>query len=146
MENKPELGADCGAAPPASADTSFTGYFFKVPSEIDVLMELPPAELKVYLVVSHAIQRDRNGGLLAISQIAKRSNLSERHARKAAESLCQRRWLIRVNRVTGAELTRKEDWNGRTVIYANPIQWKQKDTGNPSPTGQRSGPEGENRN
>ena len=146
MLKKSETAPGGGSARTASSEASFTGFFFKVPSEIDRLMQLTHAELKVYLVVSHAIQRDHNGGLLAISQIAKRSNLSERHARKAAESLCRRRWLIRVNRVTGAELTRKEDWNGRTVTYANPIQWKQKDTCSPSPTGQRSGPEDEKRN
>ena len=109
-------------------------------------MQLSPAQLKVYLVVTHAIQRDRNGGLLAISQIAKRADLSEHHARKAVEFLCDGRLLIRVNRVTGAELTNKSEWNGRTVKYANPIQWKQKDTSNPAPTGQRSHPEDEERN
>lgn len=78
-------------------------------------MHLAPAELKVYLVVTHAIQRDRNVGLLAVSQVAKRADLSEPHARKAIETLCQRGLLLRVNHVTGAELTRKEEWNGRTV-------------------------------
>ena len=101
-----------------------------------MLMQLSPAELKVYLVVIQAIQRDRNRGLLAISQIAKRANLSDRHARKAIESLCRRRWLLRVNRATGVELTRKEDWNGRTVTYANPIQWRQRDAANLGPTGE----------
>ena len=140
MPSKPEIAPDSAAAP-AFAEASFSGYFFKAPSEIEMLMQLSPAELKVYLVVIHAIQRDRNGGLLAISQIAKRTNLSERHARKAIESLCQRRFLIRINRATSVELSRKEEWNGRTVTYANPIQWKQKDTSNPVPTGERSGPE-----
>jgi hypothetical protein len=106
-----------------------------------MLVQLTHAELKVYLVVTQAIQRDRNGGLLAISQIPKRATLSERHARKAIESLCQRPWLLRVNRATGVELTGKEDWDGRTVTYANPIQWKKKDTANPVPTGARSEPE-----
>jgi hypothetical protein len=138
MQNKSET-APSGKS--ARTESPFTGFFFKVPSELKVLIQLPPAELKVYLVVTHAIQRDRNGGLLAISQIAKRANLSERHARKTIESVCHHRLLIRVNRVTGAELTRKEEWNGRTVTYANPIQWKQKDTSNPGPTGQRSRPD-----
>lgn len=141
MESKPEIGADRAAARPASTEASFTGFFFKVPSEVDGLIQLKHAELKVYLAVTQAIQRDRNGGLLAMSQIAERANLSERHARKAIDALCRRRWLIRVNRATGAELTRKEEWNGRTVTYANPIQWWQRDTGNLGPTGQRSGPD-----
>ena len=109
-------------------------------------MQLSPAELKVYLVVTHAIQRDGNKGLLSVSQVAKRADLSERHARKAIDALCRSRLLIRVNRVTGAELTRKEEWNGRTVKYANPIQWKQKDTSNLGPTGQGSEPEDDDRN
>ena len=146
MRSKPNDARDGQPNRLDRAETAFTGYWFKVPSEIDQLMQLSPAQMKVYLVVTHAIQRDRNEGLLAMSQIAERADLSERHARKAIETLCQRRLLIRVNRVTGAELTRKEEWNGRTVKYANPIQWKQKDTSNPVPTGQRSGPEDDERN
>jgi len=98
MESKPEIGKDRAAARPASTEASFTGHFFKAPSEIEMLMQLTHAELNVYLAVTQAIQRDRNGGRLAMSQIAKRANLSERHARKAIESVCQRRWLLRVNR------------------------------------------------
>jgi hypothetical protein len=146
MQTKPEMRSGSGPGRRSCADTAFTGYFFKVPSELEVLIQLTPAKLKVYLVVTHAIQRDRNEGLLAVSQIAKRANLSERHARKAIETLCRCRLLIRVNRATGVELTCKEEWNGRTVKYANPIQWKQKDTSNPVLTGERSGPEDDDRN
>jgi hypothetical protein len=141
MESKPEIARGSSSARPhGTQPPPFAGYWFKVPSEIEALMQLSSAELKVYLVVSHAIQRDRNAGLLAISQVAKRAGLSDRHARKAIETLCQRRLLVRVNRATGAELTRKEEWNGRTVEYGNPIQWKQRDTGNLGPTGERSEP------
>ena len=138
MPTKPKMppGSTTGLT---SLDQPFTGYCFKVPSEIDRLMDLEHAELKVYLPVTQTIQRDRNEGLLAISQIARRADLSERHARKAIHSLCRPRMLIRVNPVTRAQSTNETDWNGRTVTCANPIQWRQKDTSNLGPTAQRSG-------
>jgi hypothetical protein len=118
--------------------SGFSGYWFKTPDEIDLLMALKPAELRVYLVVLHAIQRDRNGGLLSMCQIASRANISRQHAVLAVESLCQQRFLLRVNRATGVELTRPQDWQRRTVKYDVPIQWKQRDSANWTPTGDQN--------
>jgi hypothetical protein len=140
MKSKPEESPGRRPTPQDRGAPAFSGFWFKVPVELDILTELKPAELKVYLAVIRAIQRDRNGGLLAMSQIATRANLSTHHARDAVYSLCQRRLLTRVNPVTGLELTDKEEWNGRMVTYGNPIQWIQRDAGNLPPTGERSNP------
>jgi hypothetical protein len=53
-------------------------------------MSLRPAELKCYLVVTRAIQRDRNGGELSIRQIAKRARVGKRHAEDAIHVVVSR--------------------------------------------------------
>lgn len=124
----------------ANSKEVLSGFWFRCPDELDLLMRLRPAELRVYLVVMHAIQRDRHGGLLAMSQISSRAGLSVRHARAAIDELCQRRLLMRVNRATGAELSEPREWNGRTVTYATPVQWRQRDASNLVPTGDSFAP------
>lgn len=37
-------------------------YWWRIPDIEDVLMSLRPAELKCYLIITRAIQRDRNAG------------------------------------------------------------------------------------
>jgi hypothetical protein len=121
-----------------SVPASLSGYWFRIPAELNVLMGLSPAQLRVYLVVTHAIQRDRNGGLMSWSQIGQRAGLSRRHVGEAIETLCQGGLLVRVNRVRGAVMRDPAEWNGRTVKYANPIQWRQRDSENQFPTGHQS--------
>ncbi len=58
-------------------------------------MSLRPAELKCYLVVIRAIQRDINGGELSIRQIAERANLSPQHAHRAIAAVVDRGLLLR---------------------------------------------------
>lgn len=47
-------------------------FWWRLPDDEAFLMSLKPAELKCYLVASRAIQRDRNGGLISVRQVAKR--------------------------------------------------------------------------
>jgi hypothetical protein len=51
-------------------------FWFRVPDVESGLMSLKPAQLKCYLVVLRAIQRDRNRGLISVRQVAKRARLS----------------------------------------------------------------------
>jgi hypothetical protein len=91
---------------------TFSGFWFKVPDELDTLMGLPPAQLKVFLVVCRAEQRDRNKGLLSVRQIAERARLSYQYACIAANALC------------GRGLVAAEKSDGRTTLYGVPVQWK----------------------
>ena len=50
-------------------------YWWRLPDDEAALMSLGHAELKCYLVVLRAIQRDRNGGRLSFRQIAQRAGL-----------------------------------------------------------------------
>ena len=137
-QNKTAPFSGNGARPAATPKEPFTGYWFKMPgdaADLDILMQLPPAEYKVFSVVAYAVQRDRAGGLLSASQIATRAKLSERRAQEAVASLCRKGRLLRLNRATGAALTNPAEWNGRTVKYGLPIQWKQRDADNLGPTG-----------
>lgn len=69
---------------------NFTGFWFRCPDELDTLLALPPAQLKVFLVVMRAQQRDANGGKLSLRQIAQRAGLSYNHTQAAAHARIQR--------------------------------------------------------
>ncbi len=91
---------------------TFSGFWFKVPDELDSLLGLPPAQLKAYLVVTRAVQRDRNGGRLSVRQVAARARLNPRHAREALSKLC------------AAGLLAAKEQKGCTTTYTNPIIWR----------------------
>ena len=73
-------------------------------------MSLRPAELKCYLVVTRAIQRDRNGGELSIRRITERANLSPQHAHRAIAAIDQG-LLLREGKPTS------------TAVYSLPVNW-----------------------
>ena len=87
-------------------------YWWRVPDIEDVLMGLRPAELKCYLVITRAIQRDRNAGKLSIRQIAERARVGKRHVEEAIASLLSRGLLNCKTRP------------GATAAYSLPAAWK----------------------
>jgi hypothetical protein len=62
-------------------------HWFKVPDDIRTLTGLRRSELRCYLEVLRAIQRDKNKGQLSHREIAKRVALSPRHTLKALNAL-----------------------------------------------------------
>jgi hypothetical protein len=121
---------------PALNSSAAGVYWFRVPDDEAVLMALRPAELKCYLVVTRATQRDRNKGKLSVSQLAERANLSRHHAHKA------------VNRLVELGILLCEGKTGTTAVYRLPLQWRtgsplaepcgEQDVHNRPPTGERS--------
>jgi hypothetical protein len=100
-----------------------SGYWFRVPTEVEELMRMGNAELRTYLVVQHALQRDRSGGRLSISQIAGRSGLSKQHVCRSVNWLCKAGFLT------------AEKERGKTTIYRSLTAWKKGQ--DHSPTGER---------
>jgi hypothetical protein len=96
-------------------------FWWRVPDNEAEQMSLRHAELKCYLVVVRAIQRDRNGGRLSVRQIAKRAKLSPRHTYSAVAALLDRGILLCDVRP------------GSTAEYRLPVAWR-----NCTPTGQQS--------
>ncbi len=109
-----------------------------------MLMSLKPADLRTYLVVCRAIQRDKNHGRVSARQVAQRAGLSLRHAHAALEK-----------HVSEGRLHR-EGKPGSTATYSLPFGFRgdnriptgeqlgQKNSPNCIPTGeQRSTPVGE---
>jgi len=70
-------------------------FWFRVPDVESGLMSLKPPQLRCYLVVVRAIQRDRNKGMLSVRQAAKRPKLSVNRAQKALAELVRGGWLRR---------------------------------------------------
>jgi hypothetical protein len=70
-------------------------YWFRVPDVESGLMSLKPAQLRCYLVVISAIQRDRNRGLISVRQVARRARLSVNSAQLALTHLVLTGWLNR---------------------------------------------------
>jgi hypothetical protein len=103
-------------------------YWFRLPDDEAMLMSLRPAELKCYLVVVRAIQRDRNKGKLSIRQIAERAQLSPKHAHTA------------VVRLVDLGLLACRLRPGVTGVYRLPSEWRDR-----TPTRERLGrePEGQ---
>jgi hypothetical protein len=95
-------------------------YWWRLPDDEDALMSLRPAELKCYLVVVRAIQRDRHQGKLSIRQIAERANLNPKHVHSAIAILVDLGMLARDGKP------------GTTAVYQLPFQWR-----NRTPTGEQ---------
>lgn len=87
-------------------------YWFRLPDEIEYLMSLKPAELRVYLVIAHSIQKDRHAGLLSDRQIAKRAGIGVRHVCRGKKRLLLDGKII------------VEVQPGRTAKYRLPHGWK----------------------
>ena len=85
-------------------------YWFRVPDVESGLMSLKPAQLKCYLVVLRAIQRDRNRGLISV-QVAKRARLSVNSAQLALTHLADNGWLNRESKPRA------------TSVYTLPHAW-----------------------
>jgi len=146
MQTKPETGAGTESARPRGAETAFSGYWFKVPSETDALMRLKPLELKVYLVIARAIQRDLNKGLISIRQIQERTHSGSLGCtQEAVDAVCSGGFFTRHNPKTGTKLTDPEDWKAREVEYRLNIEWKQSNADNCSAVPEQLRAQGENR-
>ena len=105
-------------------------YWFKCPDD-GRLMALPTTELRVCLVLMHAIQRDKRRGLISVRQIAARAQLkSPGTTQQAIAALCDAGWFSRHNPHTGAEMKRPAEWKSRLVEYRLKVQWKEKDPDN----------------
>ena len=109
-----------------SGSSRFSGYFFLMPDELDPLMDLTRAQLRVHLVLTRAIQRDRNRGLLSIRQVRDRAHLSYRHAQAAVDVVCSLEFFTRHDPKTGVRLTSPEQWRSRPIEYRENIKWKRK--------------------
>ena len=83
------------AESPVGVQEEFSGYWFRLPTELDRLMELKPRALKVFLVIVRAIQRDKNGGELSVRQIAARTGLTRRNAELGIDEVVARGLLER---------------------------------------------------
>jgi hypothetical protein len=99
---------------PQANSASFSGYFFRVPDElIDRLGELSHAELKAYLVIQHAIQKDRGAGLLSTRQLLGRTGFkSMGHVERAAAGLRSSGWVT------------SSGGRRRTARYSNPFEFR----------------------
>ena len=97
--------------------TTFSGYWFRVPVELDELLKLGSLQLKAYLAIQRSIQRDKNQGLVSSRRLAKLigSGVGHGHAYEAAEQLCKKGYL------------EAEKRPGQTTRYRNPFEWKAKD-------------------
>lgn len=104
---------------------AFSGYWFRVPTELHALLDLKHSDLKVYLVVLRAIQRDTNRGKLSVRVIARRAKLSIQHTCKALDRLCG-----------SGLLTVQTEGKGKTTVYNCPIKWQKKDA-KCAPTGEQ---------
>ena len=114
------------AESPAVVQEEFSGYWFRLPTELDRLMELKPRALKVFLVIMRAIQRDKNGGKLSVRQIAARTGLTRRNAERGADE------------VVAGDLLERTASQGKTSHFRCPIRWKQKS--DCPPTGRQNCP------
>jgi hypothetical protein len=87
-------------------------YWWKMPDDEPGLMALKAAEIRCYMVVSRAIQQDRNKGRISVRQVANRARVSLRHAHAALGRLVELGWLCRVGRA------------GATTTFDLPHGWK----------------------
>ena len=70
-----------------SCNVVLSGFWFRFPVELELLLRLTHVQLKVFLVVERSIQRDRHPGLLSRRQVAARANTGLRHAQTAIRHL-----------------------------------------------------------
>ena len=114
-------------------------YWFKVPDDETMLMNLKPAELRCYLVVQRALQRDEHKGKISVRQVAERAGIALKSAHEALTSLVEEGHLHRETR------------DGAATLYDLPFSWangancaptgehlKAKPNRNRTPTGKRS--------
>ena len=94
-----------------------TAFWFRLPDDEQALMSLTHAQLKCYVVISRAIQRDKNLGKLSIRQIAQHANLNPKHAHAAVTSLIQSK---RINCDTRP---------GCVSVYSLPFEWNRTPVG-----------------
>jgi hypothetical protein len=87
-------------------------YWWKMPDDEPGLMALKGAEIRCYMVVSRAIQQDRNKGRISVRQVATRARVSPRHAHAALGRLIELGFLCRVGRA------------GATTMFDLPHGWK----------------------
>jgi hypothetical protein len=96
-----------------SARSAEPQYWWRLPDDEPALMGLGLAELRCYLVVMRAIQRDRNRGRLSVRQIAERARLSSLgHVHSVLAGLVKRGMLVCDVRP------------GSTAVYRLPALWK----------------------
>jgi hypothetical protein len=136
MQNKPKIVLQC--ANQDGRQASFSGYWYRAPVEIDFLMDLKCTEIKVFMVINRAIERDQNQGLISMRQIRQRAKIkSLGHTQEAVNTLCELGIFARHNPATGVKLTDPKEWKGRSVEYCFTFQLKQKDAANRSPHGEQ---------
>jgi hypothetical protein len=112
-------------------------FWFRVPDDESVLMSLSPAQLKCYLVVVRAIQRDRNGGKISTRQVAGRAGLGLRHAHDALNQLVDTKRLQRDGKAgTTANYSLPNTWNAGNCIPTGE-QLRRELTANRLPTGKQ---------
>lgn len=87
-------------------------YWFRFVDDLDMLMSMKPAELRCYLVVARAIDKDRNAGEISITQVAKRARTSRKTAQKELASLVAKGYLLCDKRL------------GQTSVYRLPFCWR----------------------
>jgi hypothetical protein len=91
--------------------SSNAAYWFRLPDNESQLMSLRLGELRCYLVVARAIQRDKNKGKISVRQVAERSKMAVQNAHKALNML-----------VAGGLLACKKK-PGSIAVYSLPIDW-----------------------
>jgi len=123
------------SGPDANAGASV--FWWRMPDDTSSLMDLGHLELRAWIAIARAIQRDRNKGRLSIRQIRKRAHSgSVGRTCEAVNAVCDPRFqyhFTRHNPITGARLTEPEQWKGREVEYRLNLDWKQRDADNCSP-------------
>jgi hypothetical protein len=87
-------------------------YWFRVPDDLELLMSMKRAELRCYIVVVNAIQRDRNEGRISITQVAKRARISRKTAQEELVGLVGKGHLCCDKRP------------GTTTVYRLPFSWE----------------------
>jgi|ERR1017187_725528 hypothetical protein len=113
MQSKPDVVLHCESASADGRHASFSGYWYKTPTEINLLMDLKRTQLKVFMVINHAIERDQNRGYIAIRQIQQRAKIkSLGHTQEAVDALCRLGIFTRHNPATGVKMTDPKEWRG----------------------------------
>lgn len=88
-------------------------FWWRLPDDETALMSLGLAEVKCYLVVMRAIQRDRNGGKLSLRQIARRTGLSSLGNVHAVMADLVKRGMLACEVIPG-----------RMAVYGLPTAWR----------------------
>jgi hypothetical protein len=104
-------------------------FWFKMVDDIGPLMDLKPLELRVYLVIVRAIQRDQSKGLISLRQIKARAHSGTLgRIQEAVNALCQKGFFARHDKHTGDLLTHPEQWRSRGIEYRLPYEWWRRDS------------------